>query len=75
MVIIKVGRKSFNQCGVVRDTVTESSYIVLAGGKTNEKEISTSEVFRIGSHGMLEGPSMPDSQFNYGSTLVSSNDK
>ena len=44
MVAIKVGRKSFNQCGVVRDTTTESSYIVLAGGKTKEKEITTSEV-------------------------------
>ena len=75
MVAIKIGRKSFNQCGLVQDTVTESSYIILAGGKTNEKEISTTEVFRIGSHGMLEGPRMPDSQFNYGSTFVSSTDK
>ena len=47
----------------------------MAGGRTDNEEISTSEIFEIGGNGFVEGPNMPDSQFNWGSTLISTLDK
>ena len=51
------------------------SYIIIAGGKTDDKEISTTEILEVGSNGFVKGPSMPDSQFNWGSTLISTLNK
>ena len=68
--------------------MNSDSYIVVVGGSrypepywqmfnaSDEKVLST-EIFKVNSlsKNFLEGPSLPDPQFYYGSSLISSLDK
>ena len=83
-----LGRKTQQSCGLIEDSVTSDSYIVVVGGSrypepywhwfnaSDEKVLST-EILKVDSLSkkFLEGPSLPDPQFYYGSSLITSLDK
>ena len=83
-----IGRKTQHSCGLIEDSVNSDSYIVVLGGSrypepywhwfnaSDEKVLST-EIFKVNSLSkiFLKGPSLPDPQFYYGSSLITSLDK